>query len=109
MRAEAVIDRVGTAMHDPDPAVVDPERVRADLRHDGGETLAERGAAGEQLDRARRVHPDAHPVGRARPALLDEQREPRPGKLGRPRGGRAIAAWIPSQPARESALSSSFA
>ena len=36
-------------------AVIDAERIGADLRHRGLEALPDRGAAGDQLDRARRI------------------------------------------------------
>ena len=55
MRADAVIDAVGLAVDDAHAPVVDAERLGADLRHGGLETLAERGAAGDQLDRAAAV------------------------------------------------------
>ena len=75
MRADAEGDPVGLAMGDAHAPVIDAEHLGADLRHHGLETLSERGAAGDELDRARGIDLDAHAVGRAEPALLDEHRE----------------------------------
>ena len=72
MRPDAVIDQVGVAMDDPHLAIIDAERLGADLRHRGLEALAERGAAGDQFDRAAAVDRDLGIVGRAAPALLQE-------------------------------------
>src|SRR4051794_3099494 len=76
MRADALRDTVGLAMHHAHPAIVDAKRVSADLRHHGLKTLAERGAAGDQLDLARRLDRDANGVTRSEAALLHEHREP---------------------------------
>ena len=75
MRADAVSDAVGLAVDDAAAPVVDAERVGGDLRHDGLETLAERGAAGDDFDRAGLVDGNLHAVGRPEPALLDEHRD----------------------------------
>ena len=72
MRSDAVLDAIGLTEHDPHPAVVDPKRIGANLRHGGDEPLAHRRAAGHQLDRSRRVDGDAGTVQRAEPALLDK-------------------------------------
>ena len=75
MRADAVFDPVGAALDHAHPAVIDAERVGADLRDDGLEALAERRAAGDDLDRAGGLDRDPHAVARAQPALLDKHRE----------------------------------
>ena len=75
MRADPEFDPVGLAVGDAHAPVIDAQRLGADLRHHGLEALAERGAAGDQLDRARGVDLDAHAVGQAEPALLDEHRK----------------------------------
>ena len=61
--------------------VIDAEHLRADLRHHGLETLSERGAAGDELDRTRRVDLYAHAIRGAQAALLDEHREARADRL----------------------------
>ncbi len=75
MRADAELDAVGLAVGDAHAPVVDAQHLGADLRHHGLEALAERGAAGDELDHARGVDLDPHAVGRAEPALLDEHRK----------------------------------
>ena len=75
VRADAVLDAVGLAEHDPHPAVIDPERLGADLRHHRVDALPDRRAAGHQLDRAGRIDADPGAVERAEPALLDEHRD----------------------------------
>ena len=57
MRADAVLDAVGLAVGDADAPVVDAQHLGADLRHHGLEALAERRAAGDELDRAARYRP----------------------------------------------------
>ena len=75
MRADAVGDAVGLAVGHAHAPVVDAQNLGADLRHHGLEALAERGAAGDELDRARAIDLDPHAVGRPEPALLDEHRK----------------------------------
>src|SRR6516164_6215649 len=77
MRADAVGDPIGLSMADAHPAVVDAERFRANLRHHSLEPLTEGRAAGDELHGAGGVHLDAHAVGGAEAALLDEH-----GKAG---------------------------
>src|ERR1700683_732826 len=81
MRPDAVLDQVGLAMNDAHAAIVDAEGLGADLRHDGLETLAERGAAGDQLHRAGAVDRDLGIVGRAAPAFLQEDGDARAYRL----------------------------
>ena len=76
MRADAVGDAVGLAVHDPHAAVIDAERIGADLRHRRGEALPDIGAAGDQLDRAGGIDADARAVGGAEPALVDKHADP---------------------------------
>ena len=59
-------------------AIVDAERVGADLRDDRLDPLPDRGRAGHHLDEAGGVDRDPHAVERPEPALLDENRKPRP-------------------------------
>ena len=75
MRSDAVGDAVGLAVGDAHAAVVDPQHLGANLCHHGLEALAERGAAGDELDRAGGVDLDPHAIRRAEPALLDEHRK----------------------------------
>ena len=72
MRADAIGDAVGLAVDHAAMLVIDAERIGGDLRHHGLETLAERGAAGDDLDHARCVDGNFHAVGRTKPALFDE-------------------------------------
>ena len=67
-------DAVGLAVDDAALPVIDAERVGGNLRHHGLKALAERGAAGDDLDHAGGIDGNAHAVGRAEPALLDEHR-----------------------------------
>ena len=83
MRADAKGDLVGLAVDDADAAVVDAERLRADLRDHGLEALAERRAAGDDLHDARRVDGNLHAVGGAEPALLHEHRNAGADQLAR--------------------------
>src|SRR4029077_2472850 len=68
-------DPVGLALGHAHAPVVDAQNLGANLRHDGLEALPERSAAGDQLHRARTIDLDAHAVGGAQAALLDEHRE----------------------------------
>ena len=72
MRADTERDAVGLAVDHAAAPVIDAERVGGDLRHHGFKALADRSAAGENLDRARGVDGDFHAVGRAKPALFHE-------------------------------------
>ena len=72
VRADAEGDAVGLAVDHAAVLVIDAERVGGDLRHDGLEALAERGAAGDDFDHAGRVDGNFHAVGRTEPALFDE-------------------------------------
>ena len=74
MRADAERDAVGLAVDDAAIFVVDAERVGGDLRHHRLKTLADRGAAGDDLDHARSIDGNIHAVGRAESAFLDEHR-----------------------------------
>jgi hypothetical protein len=75
MRADAVGDAVGLAVGHAHASVVEPQGLGANLRHHGLEALAERCAAGDELDHPRRVDLDPHTVGRTEPALLHEHGE----------------------------------
>ena len=88
--------QVGLAVNDPHAAVIDAERLGADLRHGGLEALAERGAAGDQLDRAGAVDRNLGIVGRPAPALLQKDRDPGPDRLARARGGAPAPAAAPA-------------
>ena len=88
MGADAVLDAVGLSRDDPHPAVVHAERIGADLRHRRGEALADRRAAGHQLDRAGGVDGDAGAVQRPEPALLDKDCDAGPDQFA---GGAAAA------------------
>jgi hypothetical protein len=55
--------------------VVDAQGVRTDLRHCRRETLADRRAAGHQLDRAGRIDGDPGAVERPKPTLLNKDRD----------------------------------
>ena len=72
MRTDAEGDAVGLAVDDAALAVIDAERVGGDLRHHRLKTLADRGAAGDDLDQARGVDGNVDAVGRAEAAFLDE-------------------------------------
>ena len=72
MRADAERNAIGLAVDHAAAPVIDAQRVGGDLRHDGFESLADRSAAGDDLDRARRVDGDFHAVGRAEAALFHE-------------------------------------
>jgi hypothetical protein len=74
MGADAERNAVGLAMNDAAAPVVDAKRVGGNLRHHGLESLAERGAPGQDLDRAGGIDRNSHAVGRTEPALLDEHR-----------------------------------
>src|SRR5438067_13675521 len=76
MRADAVGYAIGLAVDDPHAAVIDPERVGADLRHGRREALPDIRAAGHQFHRPGRVNAAARAVGAAEPALIDKDREP---------------------------------
>ncbi len=94
MRADAVLNSVGLAQHHLHPAVVDAQRIGADLRHRGGDPLADRGAAGDELDRARRIDADPCAVHRPEPALLDKDTDPGADQFT----GFAAAAQLGLQP-----------
>ena len=49
-----ILDPVGAAVHDPHAAIIDAERLGADLRDHGLEALSDRSAAGDDLDMRRR-------------------------------------------------------
>ena len=83
MRADAERDAVGLPVNHAAAPVIDAERVGGDLRHDGLKALAERGAAGDDLDHARRIDRYVHAVGRAEPAFLDEHRDADADQLAR--------------------------
>ena len=83
MRADAVGNPVGLSVHHRDAAIVDAEGGSADLRHSGLEPLPHRGAAGDDFDRAVRVHRDSGAVGRAAPAFLEEGRDAGADQLAR--------------------------
>ena len=97
VRPDAVGDPVGAPVRDADAAVVEAERVGADLRHRRLEALAHRRAAGEDLDAAVGVHGDPRPVGRPAAALFEEEREPGPYALpGPPPPGEAGLERVPA-------------
>ncbi len=90
VRADAEGDAVGLAVGHPHLAIIDADPFGADLRHHGLEALADRRAARDQLDRARRVDLDVHAIGGTEAALLDEH-----GKAGADRlAGRAPARQL---------------
>ena len=64
MRANAVFDTVGAAVHDPHAAIVGAERLGTNLRDNGFKALPHRGAAGNDLDLTVGVHVYARSVGR---------------------------------------------
>src|SRR6185437_2057216 len=70
--ADAVIDAIGLAVDDADAAVIDAERFRRDLRHHRLEALAERGAAGHELDIALGIDAHARAVRGAAAAFLEK-------------------------------------
>src|SRR6516164_11737520 len=74
----------------PHPAVVEPQRIGADLRHRGGETLADRRTASHQLDRAGGIDGDPGAVHWSKPAFLDEDRDSAPDQFA----GSAAAAQL---------------
>ena len=81
--ADAILDAVGLSRHDPHLAVVHADRAGADLRHRRGEALADRRAAGHQLDRAGAVDGDARAVEWSKPAFLDKDGDARPDQFTR--------------------------
>src|SRR6516162_5445748 len=81
--ANAVLNAVRLAEHDPNPAVIDSERIRADLRHRGREALPHRRTTGHQLDHASRIDGDAGSVHRAEPTLLDKHGDTGADQLAR--------------------------
>jgi len=74
MRADAEWNAVGLTVNDAAAPVVDAKRVGGNLRHHRLESLAKRGAAGQDLDHAGGIDRDSHAVGRTESALLDEHR-----------------------------------
>ena len=70
--AHASVDAVGLPVHDADGAVIDAERIGADLRHRRLHALAERGDAGDHFDGAVGGNFDAHGVEGAEAAFLHE-------------------------------------
>src|ERR1700754_2251083 len=78
MRSDAIGDAVSLTVGDTYAPVVDPQHLRADLRHHGLEALAERRAAGDELDRARGVDLDPHAIRRAQATLPHKHRNPAP-------------------------------
>ena len=70
-------------MDDADTAIIGAERLGADLRHDGLEALADRGAAGDDFDMAGRIDEDLGAVRRAEPAFLEKHRKPGADQLAR--------------------------
>ena len=103
------VDAVGLAVDDLDIAVVYAKRVGADLRHRRFHALADRGDAGDDLDRTVRFHFDFDRIERPQPALFHEHGDAGADLFA---GGAALvqlALQIVSQPANCSALSSSNA
>jgi len=90
MCTDAVGDAVGLPVNDPHAAVIDAQRVGADLRHRGRKTLPDIGAAGHQFHGSRRIDADACTVGGAQPALVDKDGEPGPDQFA----GIAAAAQL---------------
>ena len=90
VRPDPVLDAVGLAEHDAHPAVIDPQRLGADLRHCRGDALPDRRPAGHQFDRAGRIDRHPGPVERPETALLDEDRQAGSDQLA----GFAAAAQI---------------
>src|SRR5437870_9801964 len=78
MRADAILDPIGLSIDDPYAAIIDTERVGADLGHCGRKPLPDIGAAGHQLDRACGVDTDARAVDWAEPAFVDKNADPGP-------------------------------
>src|SRR4051812_32188231 len=76
MRADAIGDAISLTVGDTYAPVVDSQHLGADLRHHGLEALAERRAAGDELDRARGVDLDPHAIRGAQATLLHEHRKP---------------------------------
>ena len=76
MRADAILDAVGLSVDDAHPVVIDPQRVGADLRHRGDESLPNIGAAGHQFDAAARIDADPRAIERAEPTLVDKDPDP---------------------------------
>ncbi len=74
-RTHAIGDAIGLAVHDADAAVVDAERIGANLRDHRLDPLPDRGGAGDNLDGARRIDRDPNAVERTEAALLHEHRE----------------------------------
>src|SRR5262249_57487824 len=83
MGADPIGDAIGLAVGHAHAPMVDAETLGADLRHHRLETLAERSAASDELDRARAIDLDPHAVGGAQPALLNEHRKSRTDCLTR--------------------------
>ena len=72
----AIGDLVGLAVHDPDAPIVDAQRIGANLRDHGLDALPDRGRAGDDLDSARCIDRDPHPVERTEAAFFDEHAKP---------------------------------
>src|SRR6516165_9617603 len=93
MRADAEGDAVGLPVGDAHAAIIDAQRLGGDLRHHGFKPLADRGAAGDELD--------APAVGRAKPTLLDEHGKTRADSLAARAPARELALELLPFEARE--------
>ena len=71
MRADAVFNAVGAAMHHPNPTIIHSERLGADLRDDGFKPLSHGGASSYYFDVSVCMNIDARAVGRSQPALFN--------------------------------------
>src|ERR1700739_1937161 len=76
MRADPVLDLIGAPMDDTDAPIIDAQGLGANLSDDRLEALADRRAAGDDLDHTIGTDADADTIGWAKPALFDEQRQP---------------------------------
>lgn len=86
--ADAVLDAIRLSRYHPHPAVVEAQRIGTDLRHRGGEPLADRRTASHQLDHAGGIYGDPGAVHWSKPAFLDEDRDSAPDQFA---GGAAAA------------------
>ena len=78
---------IGPSVDDGHTAVVDAQRIAANLRHHRLEPLPERGASGHDFDLPRMVDRNSDPIGRAEPAFLNENGNACPDRLA---GGAAL-------------------
>ena len=81
MGADAESSAIGLAMDHTNPAIVDAERLRANLRHDRFEALPDGGAASDQLDVAVGVDRGPRSIRWSASAFVEEDTQSNPDEL----------------------------